>query len=152
MNANRSTSLSPAQRLVSLCAALLCAAALLPSAASADVERGDYRGTTKQPASTGAAPYTGRIEISIGMLSDPPQIFSVELTARLSCADGSTQDVHYDQVIIGPELDGKNRFVYRDGGLELRGRFTGRGKAHGSFSYALGTCSVSGVGWKASAG
>lgn len=151
MNSNRFTPLSSAKRLVPLFAALLCAAALVPAAASADVERGDYSGTTKQPASAGAGPFNGRIEVSIGMLSDPPQIFSVELTAQLLCADGSTKDVRYDQVVYGPELDAKHRFVYRDGGLDLRGRFNSKGKAHGSFSYTVGTCSVSGVGWKASA-
>lgn len=137
------------KRLISLSVALICAAALLPAAASADVDRGDYSGTTKQAASVGAAPFTGKFGISIGILSDPPRIFSIELTARLTCEDGSTRNARYDEVIYGPQLDGKHRFTYSDGGLELRGRFTTKGKAHGKFSYTVGTCSVVGATWKA---
>lgn len=135
------------KRLISLSIALLCAAALVPAVAAADVGRGDYTGSTSQPA--GAAPFKGKFEISIGLLSDPPQIFSIELTTRLDCEDGSTRNVKYDQVFYGPELDGKHRFTYSDGGLQVRGRFTTHGKAHGTFSYAVDTCSISGGKWKA---
>jgi hypothetical protein len=50
---------------------------------------------------------------------------------------------------LRPQLDSKRRFTYSDGGLELRGRFTTKGKAHGKFSYAVDTCSVVGATWKA---
>ena len=139
------------KRLISLSVALICAAALVPAAASADVERGDYTGTTKQAASAGAGPFTGKLEISLGILSDPPRIFSIDLTARLSCEDGSTRNVRYDEVIYGPQLDSKRSFTYRDGGLDLRGRFNTKGKAHGKFSYVVDTCSVTGATWKATA-
>lgn len=141
--------MNPTKRLISLSIALLCAAALLPAAASADVERGSYTGTTSQPA--GAAPFKGKFEISLGHLSDPPRIFSIKLTATLTCEDGSSRNLRYAEVIYGPELDGKHRFTYRDGGLEVQGRFTTRGKAAGTFSYATETCSISGGKWKASA-
>ena len=137
------------KRLISLSVALICAAALLPAAASADIERGDYSGTTKQAASAGAKPFSGKVGISIGILSDPPRIFSIELTARLTCEDGSTRNVRYDEVIYGPQLDSKHRFSYSDGGLEMRGRFNTKGKAHGKFSYTVDTCSVVGATWKA---
>lgn len=139
------------KRLISLSVALICAAALLPAAASADVERGDYSGTTKQVASAGAKPFTGKFGISVGILSDPPRIFSIELTAKLSCEDGTTRNARYDEVIYGPQLDSQHRFSYSDDGLELRGRFNSKGKAHGKFSYTVGTCSVTGATWKATA-
>lgn len=139
------------KQLIPLSIALLCAAALVPAAASAGVERGDYSGTTTQPASTGGKAFHGRFGISIGILSDPPQIFSIELTAKLGCEDGSTKKVRYDKVIYGPVLDSQRRFTFSDDGLELRGRFNTNGKAHGKFSYTAGTCSVVDATWKASA-
>jgi hypothetical protein len=135
------------KRLISLSIALLCAAALVPAVASADVERGSYTGSTSQPA--GAAPFKGKFEISLGHLSDPPRVFSIKLTATLACEDGSSRNLRYAEVIYGPELDGKHRFSYRDGGLEVQGRFNSKGKAHGTFSYAVDTCSISGGKWKA---
>jgi hypothetical protein len=129
------------KRLISLSLVLICASVLVPAVASADVERGSYKGTTSQP--------NGRFEISLGHLSDPPRIFSIELTAQLTCVDGSTRNVVYDEVIYGPQLDGKHRFTYSDGGLEVRGRFNSKGKAHGKFSYTVDTCSVVGTSWKA---
>ncbi len=138
------------KRLISLSLVLVCAAFLVPAAASArDIDRGDYSGTTKQAAGEGAKAFNGRIEISVGILSDPPRIFSIELTAQLRCEDGSTRNVKYDEVIYGPQLDGQLRFAYQDGGLDLRGRFNTKGKAHGKFSYAVDTCSVTGATWKA---
>jgi hypothetical protein len=139
------------KRLISLSLVLVCAAALLPAAASAraDIDRGDYTGTTKQAPSEGAKAFAGRIEISVGILSDPPRIFSIELTAQLRCEDGSTRNVKYDEVIYGPQLDSKHRFTYQDGGLEVRGRFNTKGKAHGKFSYTVDTCSVTRASWKA---
>ena len=137
---------------LSLTAAALCAAAVAPAAASAgsDYERGGYSGKTSQPASDGAKTYAGSFKVSLGILSDPPRVTRVELAARLRCADGSTRVERYGKVIaFGPQLNRKGRFTYTDGGLKVKGKFGKQGKARGTFSYAVGDCSIAGVGWKA---
>jgi hypothetical protein len=139
------------KRFLCLSAAVLSAVALAPAAASADAERGSYSGKTSQPANGDVQPFTGSIKVSLGYLSDPARVTRVNLTARLRCEDGTTRDVRYEKVIaFGPQLEGKGRFVHRDGGLIVRGKFGRSGKARGSFSYTVETCSVSGATWTAS--
>jgi hypothetical protein len=136
--------MNPTRQLLALTATALCAGALAPGAAQADVERGRYAGSTAQPG------YTGSMVVSLGILSDPARVTRIELTARLACADGTTRDVRYGKVIaFGPQLDGKRRFVHRDGGLVLRGRVGRHGRARGSFSYAEDTCSLARATWTA---
>jgi hypothetical protein len=139
------------KRFLFLSAAVLSAAALAPAAASADAERGSYSGKTSQPANGDAQPFTGSMKVSLGLFSDPARVTRMNLTARLRCEDGTTRDVRYDKVIaFGPQLDRKGRFVHTDGGLVVRGRFGRGGKARGSFSYTVETCSVVGATWTAS--
>jgi hypothetical protein len=140
------------KKILALSGAALCAGALAPAAApaGASVERGRYSGKTSQPAAGGEKPFTGSVTVALGYLSDPARITRVELTARLRCDDGTTRDARYAKVIaFGPKLKATGAFEYRDGGLVMRGRFSRSGKARGSFTYALETCSVTGATWSA---
>jgi hypothetical protein len=141
------------KQLLSLTATILCASAVAPAAvlAESSVERGRYTGRTTQAAEGGAKPFAGTVTISLGHFSNPARVTRVELTARLRCADGTTRDVRYGKVIaLGPQLERDGRFVHRDGGLEVRGRFGKKGRARGSFSYTVEACSVAGATWSAS--
>lgn len=134
-------------KIQSLTAAALCAAAVVPGAAGAAVERGDYFGKTEQPAAT---KYTGSVRVDLGIISNPPRVVRVELKARLRCADGSTRDARYGKVIaFGPQLSGKGRFSYVDGGLSFQGKIGTKGKARGTFAYTVDDCSIAGVKWSA---
>ncbi len=134
-------------KIQSLAAAALFAAAVVPVAASADVQRGDYFGKTEQPAAT---KYAGKVRIDLGLLSDPARVVRVELKARLRCADGATRDVRYGKVIaFGPQLSGKGAFSYVDGGLSFQGKIGKKGKARGTFAYTVDDCSIAGVKWSA---
>jgi hypothetical protein len=145
--------MNPTKQLLSLSAIVLCASAVAPATglAASPVERGRYSGTTSQPATGGGKPFAGSMAISLGLLSDPARVTRVELTAQLTCADGTTRDERFGKVIaFGPQLSSKRRFTYRDGGLVLQGKFGRKGKARGSFSYTVETCSVTGATWTAS--
>jgi hypothetical protein len=139
------------KQVLSLSAAVLCASALAPATVLADVGRGSYTGKTTQPATGGGKPFVAPMTISLGLLSDPARVTRIELKARLTCADGTTRDASYGKVIaFGPQLNAKRRFVHRDGGLVVQGKFGRNGKARGTFSYTLETCSVAGATWTAS--
>jgi hypothetical protein len=144
--------MNPTKQLLSLSAVVLCASAVAPATGLASpVERGRYSGTTSQPATDGGKPFAGSMAISLGRLSDPARVTRIELTAQLTCADGTTRDERYGKVIaFGPQLSSQRRFTYRDGGLVVQGRFTRKGKARGSFSYTVESCSVVGASWTAS--
>jgi hypothetical protein len=145
--------MNPTKQLLSVSTAVLCAAALAPATglAESSVERGSYTGKTTQSAPIGGKSFSAPMTISLGILSDPARVTRIELTARLTCADGTTRDTSYRKVIaFGPQLDAKRHFVHRDGGLVLRGKFGRSGKAHGSFSFTLDGCTVAGAAWKAS--
>jgi hypothetical protein len=140
------------KQILSLSAAALCAGALAPAVAPADsvVERGRYSGKTSQPAAGGEQPFTGKVTVALGRFSDPARVTRVELTARLRCDDGTTRDARYAKVIaFGPKLKANGAFEHRDGGLVMTGRFNRAGKARGSFTYTLETCSVTGATWSA---
>jgi hypothetical protein len=140
------------KQLLSVSATLLCASAIVPGAVLADspVERGTYTGKSTQPATDGGKPFAGAMKIALGYLSDPARVTRIELRARLTCADGTTQDARYAKVIaFGPQLNAKGRFTHRDGGLVVKGKFGRKGTARGSFSYTLEDCSVTGARWSA---
>ena len=118
------------KQLLSVSAGLLCASAIVPAAVLADspVERGTYTGKSTQPATDGGKPFAGAMKIALGYLSDPARVTRIELRARLTCADGTTQAARYAKVIaFGPQLNSKGRFTHRDGGLVVKGKFGRKG-------------------------
>ena len=132
-------------------------AALLPAMADAATPRaGYYNGTTSQlnVADPGDEPEAGSIGFKVfkygSFNGTVRKVLSVNAKTQLTCASGEVkQDRYLVYIIMGGQINKYGKFRYTGTGFSIRGRFTTRTTAKGTFNRTVGDCKAENVSWTA---
>jgi hypothetical protein len=133
-------------------------AALVPSMAGATTPRaGYYSGDTTQtitPSDPSEQAEPGSVGFKVfkygSFNGTVRKVLSVTVNTQLTCASGEVkEDLYTVYIIMGGKINKYGRFKYEGKGLTIRGRFTTRTSARGTFSRTVGDCNAEGVSWTA---
>ena len=142
--------------LAALLAGSLLAAMLSASAGAATPRAGYYNGTTSQlnvadPGDEAEAGSIGFKVFKYGSFNGTVRkVLSVNAKTQLTCASGEVkQDSYLIYIITGGQINKYGKFRYTGNGFSIRGRFTTRTSATGTFSRTVGDCKTENVSWTA---
>ena len=128
------------------------------SGASAAVPvAGVFSGTTLQPKLNPADPaehaYAGTIDFKVYKHKKSRSFLHIGASSQLRCASGEVREDAYSvYVVLGGKISRTGRFAYEGKGFSMKGRFTSRTSAKGTFSRTVGDCKVENVSWTAKRG
>jgi hypothetical protein len=77
-------------------------------------------------------------------------VSSVSVKSLLTCASGEVrQDRYLVYIIMGGKINRYGKFRYVGNGFTIRGKFTSKSTARGTFSRNVGDCKAENVTWTA---
>ena len=126
-------------------------ASLVPSMAGAATPRaGYYNGTTAQT-DQGLDSSVGFKVFKYGSFDGTVRkVLSVSTKLQLTCASGEVKEDRYlVYIIMGGKINRYGKFRYVGNGFTIRGKFTSKSTARGTFSRTVGDCKAEGVTWTA---